>query len=259
MPSFEEIEAGSVEEAIKLASKRFQIAEDKLQYEVISKGSTGIFGLVGVRKAKIKVRIKDEICRCEEPRKTLAPVVVSADEPTPPPPAEPDKPESKTGEEAAPVAKTILINILSHFQIENEVSAEGSGSQVHLSIHGSKIGILIGRKGQTLDALQYIVNKIINKTFSEKVKVTIDTEEYRKRRDRTLTDLALKMSDKAKRIGKPVTISPMNAHDRRIIHLTLQNIQGVRTKSKGEGLMKKIVIIPQKLSSDKSAPQQPAE
>ncbi|MBF0474348.1 MAG: Jag N-terminal domain-containing protein [Deltaproteobacteria bacterium] len=257
MPSFEEIEAGSVEEAIKQASKRFQIAEDKLQYEVISKGSTGIFGLVGVRKAKIKVRVKDETCRCEPPRKTLAPVAVSAEES--PSPAEPDKPENKTGEEAAPVAKTILINILSHFQIENEVSAEGSGSQVHLSIHGSKIGILIGRKGQTLDALQYIVNKIINKTFSEKVKVTIDTEEYRKRRDRTLSDLALKMSEKAKRIGKPVTISPMNAHDRRIIHLTLQNIQGVRTKSKGEGLMKKIVIIPQKLSSDKSAPQQPAE
>ena len=97
-----------------------------------------------------------------------------------------------------------------------------------------------------MDALQFIVNKIVNKAIEKRVNIVVDSENYRKRRKESLVQLALKMGDKAKRIRKPVTTNPLNPHDRRIVHLALKEDERLDTRSRGEGLLKKVVIIPRR-------------
>ncbi|MBW1860819.1 MAG: KH domain-containing protein [Deltaproteobacteria bacterium] len=113
-----------------------------------------------------------------------------------------------------------------------------------MKIEGDKSGLLIGRRGKTLDALQFIVNKIVNKALERRIRVVVDSENYRQRMEESLTLLALSMGDKAKRIKKPVTTNPLNPHDRRIVHIALKEDEKLDTKSQGEGLLKKIIIIP---------------
>ena len=119
-------------------------------------------------------------------------------------------------------------------------------NQINLIIEGEDAGLLIGKQGQTLEALQYLVTKILSKQTKKKPRVVIDIESYRERHKQSLVELALKHGAKAKRIGKPVTLNPMNAHDRRIVHLALQQDKEIKTKSRGEGLYKKIIIYPVK-------------
>jgi len=118
-----------------------------------------------------------------------------------------------------------------------------------LNIKGDGSGLLIGRKGQTLDALEYLVNKIVHKGAEDKKRIVVDTENYRSRREESLVKLAQRLADKAKRMGRPVTISPMSAHDRRIIHLALQEDKTLHTWSTGTGLYRKIIISPEKKPS----------
>ncbi len=124
---------------------------------------------------------------------------------------------------------------------------------VNLNIEGDKTGLLIGRKGKTLDALQFIVNKIVNKSLEKRTRVIIDSENYRLRRQEFLVQMALKMGDKAKKIKRPVTTNLLNPHDRRIVHLALRNDQDLGTKGKGEGILKKVVIIPKRYGASKAS------
>ena len=128
--------------------------------------------------------------------------------------------------------------------MEATVRADRIDGKITLNIIGDRSGLLIGRKGKTLDALQYLVSKIVNKAFDKKINVIVDSEDYRKRREDSVTQLALKMGEKAKRIKKPVTTNPMNPHDRRLVHLALKDDENLETRSRGEGLLKKVVIIP---------------
>jgi len=144
------------------------------------------------------------------------------------------------------LAQEALETILELISVETIVNAEQTDGKISLSIEGDKSGLLIGRRGKTLDALQYIVSKIVNKALDKKTYVVVDSENYRKRREESLTQLALKMGDKAKKIKKPVTTNLLNPHDRRIVHITLQDDNDLDTKSRGDGLLKKIVIIPKK-------------
>ena len=131
------------------------------------------------------------------------------------------------------------------FPIEATVEAERlDEGRINLTINGDRSGLLIGRKGKTLDALQFIVNKIVNKALDKKVDVVIDSEDYRRRREESLTQLAKKMGDKVKRAKKAVTTAPLNPHDRRIVHLTLKDDPELETRSRGEGLLKRVVILP---------------
>ncbi|NIR14105.1 MAG: KH domain-containing protein, partial [Desulfobacterales bacterium] len=144
------------------------------------------------------------------------------------------------------LAKETLENILDLIPVEASVSAEQVDGNIALTIEGDKSGLLIGRKGKTLDALQFIVNRIVNKTLDKRTRVVVDSENYRQRRRDSLTQMALRMGDKAKRIGKPVTTNPLNPRERRIIHLALKEDGRLNTKSKGEGLLKKVVIFPKR-------------
>ena len=206
-----EIEEKSVEDAIKVACEKLKLPREMLEIEIISKGSSGIFGIVGVKKAKIRV-----------------------------------KPKAPSYETAAEKAKEILTKILEYVNLPTVVEAEARQDHVYLNIISNGSGLLIGKKGQTLSALQYLVSRMISKEFGQNIPIVVDTENYRARREKTLQELAKQLSKKVKKAKKPIATGPMSAQDRRIIHLTLKDDPSVRTKSKGEGNMRRVVIYPVK-------------
>ncbi len=206
-----EIEGKSVEEAIAVACEKLKLSREQLDVEVVSKGSSGIFGIVGAKKAKIRVTAK------------VAPVEAGAES-----------------------AKRILMEILKHVDIPTVVEAEVREGIVYLNIISNGSGLLIGKRGKTLNSLQYLVGKILQRDFSEGLAVVVDTEDYRSKRESSLVELAQELADKVKKSGRPLTTGPMNAQDRRVIHLALKETSDIRTKSKGEGNLRRVVIYPVK-------------
>jgi spoIIIJ-associated protein len=154
------------------------------------------------------------------------------------------EPTQETDDELAMKAKTLLSGILERMNIEAPVTADAREDAIVLNIQGDGGGLLIGKRGQNLDALQYIVNKATNRSGEDRKMIVIDTEAYRKRREDALVSLAERLGQKVKKTRKAVTVSHMNAHDRRIIHLTLQTDSSLTTKSRGEGEYRKIIIMP---------------
>src|SRR5690349_20990479 len=152
-------------------------------------------------------------------------------------------------------AKT-LREILDRMGIEAEVSAFDDGDRIILDAHGAESGLIIGKKGATLDALQYVINRIISKKPNDGPGVVVDAEGYRGRREDSLADLARRLADKAMKSGRPVPVEPMNPHDRRIVHVTLADHPGVRTESDGEGLFRRVVIYP-KSRAEQGSPSEP--
>ena len=223
-----EFEGKTTEEAIQNAARELDLPVEELNIDVIEPGSAGIFGLVGGRKAKIKVTLKppDESEEDEEEEQ------------------EPGHRREEPQDGDTDFAKRTLEEILALIPVEATVAAGRGEGRITLSVEGDRSGLLIGRKGKTLDALQFLVNKIVGKALDKKIDVVIDSENYRRRREDSLTQMALKMGDKAKRIKKPVTTDPMNPHDRRLIHLALKGDEQLETRSRGEGLLKRVVIIP---------------
>ncbi len=222
MESFE-FNGKTAEAAIEKACRELNLDKDGMDIEIVKTGSTGIFGLVGGRKAKIKVTIASE---------ETDPI---------------ESPADTRGDNGLEIAKKALENILTLIPVDGtSVNGDQSNGVINLIIEGDKSGLLIGRKGRTLDALQFIVNKIVNKTLEKRTKVVIDSENYRQRRQDFLTQMALKMGEKAKQIKKPISTNLLNAHDRRIVHLALREDTKVETKSRGEGVLKKVVILPKR-------------
>uniref|UniRef100_A0A7V4G9E8 RNA-binding protein KhpB n=1 Tax=Desulfobacca acetoxidans TaxID=60893 RepID=A0A7V4G9E8_9BACT len=208
---FLEFEGKTTEEAIAQASAHFQLPPEKLEIEILSVGSPGLFGLGG-RKARIRVAPREEedmdlVARTQELMGRLLELM---------------------GERAV---------ITAHREEDDRIS---------LHIDTADAGLLIGKQGQTLEALQYLLTKMVAKKCHRKVRVVIDIESYRARHEQALEQLALKSGEKAKKSGKPVTLNPMNPHDRRIVHLALQEDKDLKTMSRGEGLYKKVVIYPVK-------------
>ncbi len=145
---------------------------------------------------------------------------------------------------AALKVRDLLSGILSKMTFECQVTATETDDTIILSIAGDESGLLIGRRGQNLDALQYILNKAINKSDAERKMIIVDSEEYRKRREESLLSMAERIRDKVKKTQKPLSLSHMNAHDRRIIHLALQEDESLVTKSRGEGEYRKVIVLP---------------
>ncbi len=207
-----EIEAKTTEEAIEKACKHFHLSQEELDIEILESRPTGIFGIVGNKKTRIRVT----------PKKDSSIVV----------------------------ARETLKGIISLIAPDTRISAEKKGDDIVLNIQGNNTGILIGRKGKTLEALEFIVNKAVNRTSEKKVRVIVDSENYRKRREEALKTLALNMGEKAKKTNKTVTTDPISPRDRRIVHLALKGDSQVSTKSEGEGLFKRVSIIPNKSKID---------
>ncbi len=261
-----EFEGKTDQDAIENACRKLALHKDQMDIVIIEPGSAGIFGLVGGRKAKIKVTVKRE--EPEAIEKVPAEAVQEATALSEKVPTTVDPPETtETGDpEAAPtntredevaIAKEALENILALIPMEGiTVKGRVEDGSVNLNIDGDKTGLLIGRKGKTLDALQFIVNKIVNKSLEKRSRVIVDSENYRLRRQEFLVQMALKMGDKAKKIKRPVTTNLLNPHDRRIVHLALRDDDELGTKGKGEGILKKVVIIPRKNGSSRVAKAQ---
>jgi spoIIIJ-associated protein len=215
---FQEFEGKSPEEAIEIACEHFQVPPEQLEIEIVSLGSPGLFGL-GSRKARIRAALRQE-----------------------------------SEEELLPLAQELLEQLLEKMQEPARVHATHEDDRIMLRIDTEDAGLLIGKQGQTLDALQYLITKMLAKKSHRKVRVAIDVEAYRARHNEALSHLARKYGDKVKRSGKAVTLNPMNPYDRRIVHLALQGDKDLKTISRGEGLYKKVVISPVKKKEPEDAP-----
>jgi spoIIIJ-associated protein len=223
-----ETEGKTVEEAISKACEELQAAREDLSIEILSDGTSGFLGLVGGKKAQIRATLKE-----------TPPLAEKGAGPSP----------AVSSNVAAEAAKKMLQDLLGLLGMEAQVDLREEPERILLNIKGDGSGLLIGRKGQTLDALEYLINKIVHKGVEDKKRIVVDTENYRSRREESLVQLAHRLADKAKHLGRPVTISPMSAHDRRIIHLALQDDKTLRTRSTGTGLYRKVVITPEKKPS----------
>jgi spoIIIJ-associated protein len=238
-----EIEGKTIDEAIEKACNEFNVPREKLNIEIISDGATGFLGL-GSKKAKIRASIMSIDMAIDTPTtpsqkgaQKKSSVISSSMEPEGP---------KESAETPGMRAKTILEGILLRMNLDCLITVEETADTILLNIKGDGSGLLIGKRGQNLDAIQYIVNKSVSKNTNNRKMIVLDTESYRKKREDSLIALAAKLAEKVKKSKKALTVGHMNAHDRRVIHLALQNDESLTTKSRGEGEFRKIVIIPAK-------------
>jgi spoIIIJ-associated protein len=256
------IEGKSIDEAIANACSAFQVPREKLNIEIISEGTPGFFGMGG-KKALIRASLLTIDMELDTPFTRREPKLLVGAAQTPaapakqrertesPPPAVSRPTVTPSDDEpAAEKAKRILEGILTLMQIESPVAAEETEEAIILNIQGDGRGLLIGKRGQNLDAIQYIVNKATHRSANGHKMIIIDTEDYRKRREESLIALAMRLGEKVKKTKKPVTVGQMNAHDRRVIHLAMQNDATLTTKSRGEGEYRKILILPARKGPD---------
>lgn len=199
-----EVSAKTVDDAITEACQKLVVTSDKLEYEVIEEGSAGFLG-IGSKPAVIKARVKSSV---QDIAKDFLRNVFEA------------------------MDLTVVVNV-EYDEIENSMNIELSGDEM---------GVLIGKRGQTLDSLQYLVSLVVNKGVENYIRVKVDTENYRQRRKETLENLAKNISYKVKRTKRPVSLEPMNPYERRIIHSALQNDKYVTTYSEGEEPFRHVVV-----------------
>lgn len=201
---FQRFTAKTVSDAVTAACQKFLVTSDKLEYEVLEEGSTGFLGF-NAKPAVIQARVKATIQ---------------------------DKARDFLNDVFAAMNMTVVVDI------------EYDEEQKHLDIDlsGDEMGVLIGKRGQTLDSLQYLVSLVVNKESEEYIRVKVDTENYRKRRKETLENLAKNIAYKVKRTKRPVSLEPMNPYERRIIHSALQNDKYVTTHSEGEEPFRHVVV-----------------
>jgi spoIIIJ-associated protein len=257
MASGLEFEGKNVEKAVQKACDTLHITVDELKYDVISYGSTGIFGLVGTKKARIRVLNAES--ETQEPSISEAPV--SKNEKTnneevfpealePAVLSEPEQERTQKAQEtlelpeAVKFGQQLLQGILDLITDDAKITIEKTNDRIHFNVEGGNAALLIGKRGQTLEAMQYLIDKVINKKSRERIRIQIDVEGYIENRRTNLEQLSSRLAEKAKRIGKPVTIGHMNSHDRRIVHLHLKSDNQVVTQSVGDGFYRKLVIFP---------------
>lgn len=201
--------ARTKDEAVSLALQELGLPEEKAVIEVLEETNTrSLLGLINTNK--IRVRVSERI-------------------------------------EPAQNAVHLLREILVNMGILAQVELFRRPDNITLNVKGKDLGVLIGRRGQTLDALQYLVNLAVNKGTAEKERIIIDVEGYRKRREEILRSIALRTADKVRRQGKKEILNPMSPQERRIVHMTLQNQKDILTYSEGEEPYRRVIISPQEL------------
>lgn len=200
---FTEKTAKTVEEAVRVALAELKVTEDKVEIEVLEAPSKGIFGIIGTRQARVRVKVIDN------PQET---------------------------------AVSFLKDVLKTMGLEAQYKTKIKGDTLYVDLFGKDMGILIGRRGQTLDSLQYLVSLVVNKEREQYLRVVLDTEDYRRKREQTLIRLANRLAQKVKNSKKDIVLEPMNPYERRIIHSALQNHPYVETRSQGEEPYRKVII-----------------
>lgn len=194
----------TVEEALKNALSELKVEKDKVEVEVLDEGNKGFLNLIGARPAKIKVKVKRNYIH---------------------------------------EAKIFLENILDKMKVEADIKISEENNVVKIYLTGSDMGILIGYRGETLDALQYLLSLVINKNHEMEYKrIVLDTENYREKREETLKRLARRVAEKVRKTGRIVKLEPMNPYERRVIHSALQNDFYVNTYSEGQEPFRRVVV-----------------
>ena len=245
-----EFSAKTVNDAITEACTHFVVESSKLDYEVVEEGSSGFLG-IGSKNAVIKARVKEEneeaILAAEEVKKEEKKEIKEAVKEE----KKEEKAEKKEAKKVVVNAKEIedksvdfLKSVLHAMDLAAVVEASYNEEEECLDVNiiGDDMGVLIGKRGQTLDSLQYLVSLVVNKETNGYVRVKVDTENYRERRKATLENLAKNIAFKVKRTRRPVSLEPMNPYERRIIHSALQNDKYVTTHSEGEEPYRKVVV-----------------
>lgn len=228
---YREFSGKTVDDAITEACQEFTVTSDRLDYEVVDKGSSGFLG-IGTKPAVIKAKVLDENSKKKE-----APAKNKKESDN-----EKSESESKAIVETANDPKEFLDKVFKAMELNVNVKVEQIGNDMNIELSGDEMGVLIGKRGQTLDSLQYLTSLVVNKGSSEYIRVKVDTENYRKRRKDTLENLAKNLAYKVKRTKRPVTLEPMNPYERRVIHSALQNDKYVSTHSEGDEPFRRVVI-----------------
>lgn len=225
-----EFTAKTVNDAITEACKHFTVTSDNLDYVVLEEGSNGFLGF-NAKPAKIKAREKEVVI--EE----VTPVVVEEK-------AEVKETAPATDLSVEEQTKKFLADVFKAMNMTVVIDAKYDEAQKSLDVDlsGDEMGVLIGKRGQTLDSLQYLISLVVNKGTNEYIRVKVDTENYRQRRKETLENLAKNIAYKVKRTKRPVSLEPMNPYERRIIHSALQNDRYVTTHSEGEEPYRRVVV-----------------
>ena len=235
---YKEFTAKNVDEAITEACESLLVTSDKLDYEVVSAGSAGLLG-IGAKPAVIKARIK------EEKEETVETKVEVKEEKKPEVKAEKKAASSDiNGDELCKKANEFLKEVFGAMNMEVTVDTKFNSNDniLDVELSGAEMGVLIGKRGQTLDSLQYLISLVVNRDISEYVHVKVDTENYRERRKATLENLAKNISYKVRKSRQSVALEPMNPYERRIIHSALQNDRYVTTHSEGEEPFRRVVV-----------------
>lgn len=199
----------TADDAIEEALRELQCGRDDVDIEILDEGSKGLFGILGTKLARVRVTIKEP--------------------------------------QGIAKGEDFLRSLLASMGISADIAIEYREDNVIYNLSGESLGILIGKHGQTLDSLQYITGLVVNKTNkegTERQRVIVDAEGYRKRREESLKTLAIRLADRVRRDGRSTSLEPMTAAERRIIHTTLQNNSYVNTHSEGEEPNRRIVISP---------------
>lgn len=198
----------TVEEALEAALAELGVDRDQVEYKVVEAPSKALFGLLGGREARVEVTLKKV-----DPIDT---------------------------------AKMFLSKVTQAMGLQVSFDVNRGEENIEINLHGEDLGLLIGKHGQTLDALQYLTNLVSQRDARDRLRIVIDVEDYRKRRADTLQQLALRLADRVKRSGERVVLEPMTPHERKIIHLSLQEDPLIETFSEGQEPFRRIVITTRK-------------
>lgn len=268
----------SIESAVELALQELKLTKDQVTVTVLEEPSKGFFG-IGSKLAKVRVEEivkekekKEETPRKEAPKKEQKETETLKEEKTAETAAAPEKkknrkkksskqkkenkeavklevthanistkPDDLTAVEEHP-AKEFLEKTFSEMGIEVSVSVSVNKDSVYVDVEGKDTGTVIGKRGQTLDALQYLTSLVVNKSDSEHTRVILDAENYREKREATLENLAFRLAEKVLRTGKSARLEPMNPYERKVIHTALHSVNGITTRSEGDEPYRRVVI-----------------
>ena len=193
----------TIDEAIEKALKELQATREDVEIEIVEEGNKGFLGFIGSRDAKVKVT------------KKVDPIQL---------------------------AKEFLSFVIGKMSMDIQYEVENREDHIYINIKGKDMGILIGRRGETLESLQYLTNLVVQRKIEDRVKIVLDIEGYRSRREQTLIKLANRLYEKVKKTRKSIVLEPMNPHERRIIHTALQEKRDIQTYSEGDEPYRKVVI-----------------
>jgi spoIIIJ-associated protein len=251
MAADREFKARSIAKAVKIASKELGLPQENLQYDIVSHGASGIFGLTGVKKARIIVHLpetnpieNDESTEDQPYFRSRPEESLDADRRR-----DEDALESDDREAVFAMGEQMVRRIVDAISPEASIKVQREEDEISFNVEGGESGILIGKRGQTLEAIQVLVEKAVRRLNGHRIRVSVDVEGYLKNKEANLVRTAERVAQKVKSKGRPASIGFMNAQDRRIIHLALKDNHAVRTQSVGDGSYRKLMVYPKRRSA----------